>query len=32
MSIALKIVLAAIEDTNDGVEEDLRISSSPDTV
>ena len=32
MSIALKIVLAAIEDTNDGVEEDLRISNSPDTV
>lgn len=31
MSIAFKIVLAAIEDTNDGVQEDLKICSSPDT-
>jgi len=30
MSIALKIVLAAIEEVNDGVQEDLLISESPD--
>jgi hypothetical protein len=30
MSIALKIVLAAIEEVNDGVQEDLLISKLPD--
>jgi len=31
MSIALKIVLAAIEEVNDGAQENFLISESPDT-